>query len=221
MTFTNASGRTGLCSGTLMNDARNSGTPYFLSANHCISTQASASSLQTRWFFRSASCNASPRVHGDMQRLTGGARLLYATARTDTAFMVLNDAPPAGVRYAGSYFGNADPINAKVLGVHHPRGDLQKYSEGGVQGYAVCAPGDARQCAASQVPAEFLHVRWSRGTTEGGSSGSGLFGTIGSTRYVIGQLLGGGASCENPEGADLYGRFNLAYHDGIRRWLNP
>ena len=61
----------------------------------------------------------------------------------------------------------------------------------------------------------------SQGTTEGGSSGSGLFRTIGSTRYVVGQLFGGDASCSNREGGDAYGRFDLAYSAALSRWLNP
>ena len=35
-----------ICTGGLLNDASSSGTPYFLTANHCLSTQASATSLE-------------------------------------------------------------------------------------------------------------------------------------------------------------------------------
>ena len=217
-----SNGKQYVCSGTLMNDARNSGTPYFLTANHCLSTQAVASTLQTRWFFRAASCGSANSMYSGARQLSGGARMLYASANTDTAFMQLNEQPPAGVRYAGSYFGGVVGLETEVTGVHNPRGDLQKYSIGTVKAYArqvQTSQGTALQTSAT--PQNFLAVVWSQGTTEGGSSGSGLFRTIGSTRYVVGQLFGGDASCANREGGDAYGRFDLAYSAALSRWLNP
>ena len=45
------------CSGTLMADnVSGSYIPYFLSANHCISDQTTASTLNTIWFYRSSVC---------------------------------------------------------------------------------------------------------------------------------------------------------------------
>ncbi len=44
------SGSSYLCTGTLLNDTDTSTfIPYFLAANHCVSTQTAASSLQTYW----------------------------------------------------------------------------------------------------------------------------------------------------------------------------
>ena len=90
-----------VCTGTLLNDAQSSSTPYFLSANHCVSTQTAASSVTTDWFYRSAACNSS-EINAGAQRLNGGATLLHAQAATDTAFMRLNATPPAGILFAGS-----------------------------------------------------------------------------------------------------------------------
>ena len=66
-------------------------------------------------------------------------------------------------------------------------------------------------------------MQWQKGTTEGGSSGSGVFVTVveNQTRYLVGQLYGGSASCSNREGGDAYGRFDLAYSAALSRWLNP
>ncbi len=44
-------------------------------------------------------------------------------------------------------------------------------------------------------------------------------GLGGSTRYVVGALHGGSASCQNPQGADFFGRFDRAYYRGIGSWL--
>lgn len=218
-------GKQYVCSGTLMNDAKNSGTPYFLTANHCLSTQAEASTLQTRWFFRAASCGSASSMYSGARQLSGGARMLYASANTDTAFMQLNERPPAGVRYAGSYFGGVVPVKTSMTGVHHPHGDLQKYSEGVVAGYARnTRPGGSQPAfETGTTPQNFLWVQWQKGTTEGGSSGSGVFVTMveNQTRYLVGQLYGGSASCSNREGGDAYGRFDLAYSAALSRWLNP
>jgi hypothetical protein len=46
-----------ICTGSLLNNTANDGRPLFLTANHCISTQSEAGSLETFWDFRSASCS--------------------------------------------------------------------------------------------------------------------------------------------------------------------
>ena len=40
-----------ICTGTLVADTGGSMTPYFLTANHCISTSTEAASLETYWDF--------------------------------------------------------------------------------------------------------------------------------------------------------------------------
>ena len=209
--------KTYLCTGTLLNDARSSKTPYLLSANHCISSQVEASSLMTDWFYRASACN-SGALGTSAQRRTGGATLLHATASTDTAFMRLNDAPPAGVVYAGSYFGTLD-IGHTMAGVHHPKGDLQKFSSGIFLRYSTCS--DEVCFSSNTANGTFLTMGWQQGVTEGGSSGSALFHTLGDKRYVVGQLYGGASSCQAPAGLDHYGRFDVAYRNAIKQWLNP
>ncbi|MGB3449959.1 MAG: trypsin-like peptidase domain-containing protein [Giesbergeria sp.] len=210
-------GRAYLCTGTLLNDSRNSTTPYFLSAHHCISTQSAASSLTTDWFYLSSACNSgvlSPAT----RRLASGALLLYSDATTDTAFMRLNAAAPQGSVFAGSYFGEMAQ-GAAVVGLHQPKGDLQKISLGVVAQFSNCAN---EFCTISTAQdGRYLAVGWSQGTTEPGSSGSGLFYAIGSQRYLVGQLYGGSASCQNPTGQDQYGRFDVAFRSVLKNWLKP
>ena len=218
MTYTREDGLSYLCTGTLLNDATTSKTPYFLTANHCVSTQAQASTLITDWFYHSASCGSST-VSTDTRRLTKGSTLLYSTASTDTSFVQLNEAPPAGVVYAGSYFGAALSARSGIAGVHHPSGDMEKLSVGTLKGYGQCGNGT---CLDTDVSSgTFYGVNWQHGTTEGGSSGSALFYSIGSQRYVSGQLYGGNASCREPNGTDYYGRFDVSYKAKIKQWLNP
>lgn len=217
MIYVREDGKSYLCTGTLLNDAQSSGTPYFLSANHCISTQAVASTLTTDWFYRSASCGGSG-VNPAATRLAGGATLLYASATTDVSFLRLDRPAPAGIVYAGTYFGGVQ-AGQVLAGVHHPKGDLQKVSHGVVLRYSTCS---GEWCTNSDdTNGTFLTLGWQQGVVEGGSSGSGAFITIGPRRYVVGQLFGGTSSCENPAGVDHYGRFDTSYRAAIKNWLNP
>ena len=210
------------CTGTLLNDAKSSGTPYFLSAEHCISSQTAASSLLTYWFFRSASCNTQT-LDPTVTQLNGGATLLYASTATDTSFMRLNGIPPAAAVFAG-WSASPPQLGQQLIGVHHPRGDLQKISRGALAGFLSCSVGLTETFACREAPASistYLAAAWSLGTVESGSSGSGLFASINGSRYLVGQLKGGAASCQDPAGLNAYGRFDIAYNAALSRWLSP
>ncbi len=210
------------CTGTLLNDADiTTAIPYFLSANHCINTQSAASTLQTYWFYRSTACNSG--IAGAYQTRTGGATLLYHAGITDTSFMRLNVAPPAGVWLAG--WSSAPPVvGAALTGLHHPAGDLLKISFANMNGYWICTPSgtgsDTFSCSTSTLAAAtFYGITFTGGVTEGGSSGSAIYD---SGHHVIGQLYGGSSSCGFPGGGDFYGRFDMAFNatGGLAQWLN-
>ncbi|MBO9677129.1 MAG: serine protease [Acidovorax sp.] len=204
-----------LCTGTLLNDQNSSGTPYFLSANHCISSQTVASTLQTFWFYRSPSCGSRSLSSSAVSR-TGGATLLYASASTDTSFLKLLDTPPPGAMFAGWDASPQAPGTA-VAGLHHPKGDLLKISFGAVGSLYACTgvSGASFSCYADPS-GNFYRVGWTQGQAEGGSSGSGIF--HGNT--LVGTLYGGTALC-SAQGLAFYGRFDVAYAAALRNWLSP
>lgn len=204
------------CTGTLLNDAINSNTPYFLTANHCISTQAEASSLQTDWFFRSASCN-SALLDSKSVKLTSGARLLFTnnlTQGNDMSLLVLNSAAPAGTYLAG-WDANQNNEQQFVYGIHQPNGSLAKISGGYTAAYANCTPTNC--VTINSGNGRFYQVGWTEGVTQGGSSGSALFTR--NNNYVIGTLFGGASSCTAQSSPDYYGRFDQAFESGIKRFL--
>lgn len=214
MIFTSEGG-TYACTGTLLNDSRASGTPYFLTANHCISRQAEASSLQTDWFYRAPACNSRTLSSTTAKRVNGAA-LLYASATTDTSFLQLNDAPPTGAVFAG-WDAGTQALGSSVVGLHHPLADLLKISFGSVSSLTSCSATSATQFQCSGSSGNYYRVTWTQGTTEGGSSGSALFkdGT-----HVIGTLYGGGSSCSATTVPDFYGRFDVAYNAALKNWLS-
>src|SRR5258708_3756459 len=81
------------CTGGLLNDKLSSGTPYLLTANHCISTQAAASTLQVFWDYTSNSCNGTAPAL-DVLPQSNGATLLATSVRSDFAFLKLASVPP-------------------------------------------------------------------------------------------------------------------------------
>ena len=206
MVFTTSAGSY-LCTGTLLNSA--SGADFFYSAAHCISAQSAASTLNTYWFFDAVSCDST--AIPPYQLVTGGATLLVTDPTLDVTLLQLRQAPPSGaIRTAW----NATVIstNTNLIGLHHPSGDLKKFSQGTMQGYAMGPAAYGSDARPQFGKDSFITVRWTNGTTEGGSSGSGVF-TFNSAGYyeLRGGLEGGGASCATPTGIDRYSRMDLLY----------
>jgi hypothetical protein len=204
--FTDEWGSSGACTGTLLIDnEQNSATPYFITANHCISSQAVADTINTYWFFEMASCGGPEPT--SVVRRTKGAELIRTGTKTDYTFLQLDDKPPAGVSYAG---WQTAPLaeTAKVIGIHHPAGDLKKWSRGNNTGFA-------NYSGNPNGTGSYIRVLWARGVTEGGSSGSAIFDANGRYR---GNLTGGGSACYAPDEPDWYGRFDLTY-PSVKQWL--
>ena len=212
-----------LCTGTLLNDTASSGTPYFLSARHCIPSQTVASTLTTYWFFRAAACNGAS-LDTRASTLKGGATLLATDSATDTALMRLNDAPPSGVVFAG-WDANTPALGQAAALLHHPNGDWQKLSLGSLRQFSSCtlsADGSSYNCnAAAAASGNYLGVQWSSGATAPGSSGGGLFASQNGARYLVAHLTAGSASCTVSGGTDFLGRFDLAFAAGLKQWLAP
>jgi lysyl endopeptidase len=210
MVFTD--GGTFTCTGTLLNDTvAATQVPYFYTADHCIDNATVAATLNTFWGFEATTCGGSTAA-ANVQR-AGGADYLYSESEstgTDAALLRLRDTPPAGAFFNG---WNAAVLanSTGVLAVHHPQGDLKKSSLG----------------TKISQDADYHEVGWTSGTTEGGSSGSGLFVLNGSAGYELrGGLFGGSASCANSgntgntSNRDYYSRLDQVYPD-LQQWLAP
>jgi hypothetical protein len=210
MVFT-SNGNTYLCSGTLLNDTDpSSQIPYFHTAAHCIDSQAAASTLNTFWFYESPSCGAgSPGAYTQLSR---GAKLLHSNAATDVTLLRLSDPAPQGAWFAG-WDANVPATSSNMIALHHPHGDVKKVSVGQVLGLA------------SDGVESLVSAAWISGTTEPGSSGSGMFTLSGNQYLLRGGLKGGSASCENtgrvsdPSNRDYFSRLDLDIAK-LATWLN-
>jgi lysyl endopeptidase len=205
MVFTKG-GSSYLCTGTLLNNSNSPRKAMFYTANHCISTSGVANTLQTYWFYHASSCNGST-VNSGYRTLTGGSWVRYTNASRDVSLLELKTAPPAGAIYAG--WNAATLSNVAIEGIHHPAGDVKKYSLGNKIG---------NESLSGRGP--FHKVQWNDGVTEGGSSGSGLF-TVSSGNYQLrGGLYGGYSFCSAPNDPDYYSRLSDVY-TSLQPYLAP
>ncbi len=204
-----------LCTGTLLNSNASPRRPYIYTAAHCVATQAEAASVETYWFFDAIGCNnfSVPAF----QRITTGASLRVVDENMDVSLIEMNDTPPNGSVFA-SWDASVIPRSAIVVGLHHAAGDLKLFSEGTAQGYG----------STSDIVDSFIRVGWTpgKGTTEQGSSGSGIFtynnncGGGVACYQLRGGLQGGAASCSNTAGIDRYSRMDLLFTK-LAPYLSP
>ncbi len=193
-----------VCSGALLSDADpNTYAGYFLTANHCISDQATANSLTVYWFYQATECQGRVPSTITLPRSIG-AKLLAHSSQSDFSFLRFNNDPEDGQGFAA--WTTIAPSGV-VRGIHHPGGSFKRFSEGATT---------LQQPICGGLPtARFVYNDWSVGITEGGSSGSPLFNT---NWEVVGQLYGvcyfEGTSpgCNNPDDYNnVYGRFSSSY----------
>jgi len=199
------------CTGALVNNTSQDGTPYFLTANHCLGGQ-------NNWVFyfnhETTGCNGN---NGPTDQSVSGSTLRASNGGSDFALLELSQTPPSDfdVQYVG--WDNSDNTTVtSAVGIHHPSGDLKK----------ICFENDAPYHQNVFGTSCWYIDEWEDGVTEGGSSGSPLFDQ---NHRIIGQLFGGGAACQgssNNGQPDWYGRFGASW-DGnnsssrLRDWLDP
>lgn len=220
-----------ICTGTLLADVPRDRKNYFLTAAHCISSSTEAASMVVYWNYQSTQCGTLSAPAGGFLGDDLHAATLRATrADVDFTLVELTQAPQAAWNpfYAGWDASNAVPSG--TIGIHHPSGDVKKITAGP-------PPSTIYSCISSSGTSQ-THWQtgpYTQGTTEGGSSGSGLFASAADGSHahlLIGTLSGGGAACSSLTPSqpnadiDCYGKLAIAW-DGtdsstrLRDWLDP
>jgi hypothetical protein len=213
------SGSSGFCSGALINNTQNDGKPFVLTANHCFSNPAN-------WIFRfnwqSTTCS-NPPASPSFQSLSGA---VLRSRRTPSDFCLVeitgglvNGTVPLDYNPYFAGWDNSGTIPTTTVSIHHPSGDIKKIAFDD-------NPATISQAMGSTEANSTWTVQWDRNTTtEGGSSGSPLFDQ---SRRIIGQLWGGGASCQNLTAPDYYGRVSSSWEpvgsnstNQLKHWLDP
>jgi len=212
-----STGGSTFCSGFLVNNTAGDNKPYFMTANHCGITASNAASLVVYWNYETSTCGGWP--DGTLNQYQTGSFFRAARAGSDFTLVELDDDPDEAfnVHWTGWDNNAADPVSATAI--HHPSTDEKRIS-------FEYDPLTTTAYLGTVSPGDGTHLRvadWDVGTTEGGSSGSGLWNQ---DHRIVGQLHGGYAACGN-DLADWYGRFSVSWNTGttpstrLKDWLDP
>ncbi|MFZ1388977.1 MAG: trypsin-like peptidase domain-containing protein [Thiolinea sp.] len=213
--FTDAAGKSYLCTGTLLAD-KDTGTqiPYFMTAAHCIVNAELADTMDFYWFYQESSCGSG---NATWTRTTGGADLLATRSELDMSLVRMRTAPPVGSLLSGWSLQSLQ-TNSTMVGIHHGLGNPKQFSQGNFVSYASVSATPTGYMATQDPAGSFTQVSWTQGITAQGSSGSGVWTTINGNPYFKGTLVGGSSSCTAPNTPDEYTRLER-FHPYVTTWL--
>jgi len=218
------------CTGSLVNNTAENGTPYFLSAYHCREdiSETYLNSWVFYFNFEFSGCD-NTFIQPSSNSISGASTVSEAELNggSDMLLMELNTVPPANYEVVYNGWNRVNSSSSSGVGIHHPYGDVKKIST-----YTSSLATSTYYGGAGSNGASSAHWRvyWAEtdnghGVTEGGSSGSPIFNSDG---LIVGTLSGGSSSCDALTSPDLYGKFS--YHwtsnggnadEQLDPWLDP
>ncbi|MCD4747044.1 MAG: S1 family peptidase, partial [Bacteroidales bacterium] len=202
------------CSGSLVNNTDEDGTPYFLTAEHCGGSEST-------WIFmfkyESSTC-PYPGTDGPTSYTVQNSTKRAENSASDFLLVEISTTPPQSFDPYYIGWNRQNVASSSSTAIHHPSGDVKKIS------FEYDPVVSDRYLGTSGVSnSHWKVIDWDVGTTEGGSSGSALFDP---NHRIVGQLHGGYAACGNNL-ADWYGKFSMSWDYGsssssrLRDWLDP
>ena len=202
-------GNSRFCSGALISNVAQDGTPFVLTANHC------GPSTNNIFMFYYQSPDCSNNIDGNTTQTVSGCFLRANDSPSDFALVELSSVPPSNYNVFYSGWSKVNIAPTKATGIHFPAGDVKKISHD-----------DNNLIESGYYSAGNNHwevLDWNSGTTEGGSSGSPLYDQ---NHRIVGQLHGGDAACGNDD-FDFYGKFSFSWDNDantakqLKFWLDP
>ncbi len=211
------------CTATLINNTSEDGTPYVITAAHCFADVPDGGETAT-FYFNYEVPYCSEVIEGNKSMIVEEQSISSASMRCidssmDYALLELSDAIPSDYRpyYAG--WNLSDSPNGVFACIHHPMGDVKKISTfDGDLSTVTFNSGDITVSNGHWKVSE-----WTTATTEGGSSGSGIFDA---DNLLVGTLSGGSATCSNSVN-DYFAKLNMGWDaasssaDQIKTYLDP
>lgn len=211
---------TGFCTGNMVNNTAQDGTPLLISAYHC---QDGYTPIYDLWRFdfnyRSDSC-ATPETEPSRMSIVGCERKAgYQT--TDFLLLELAQRPPASV---GAYYLGWNktpnlPANGRMY--HHPRGDIKKISLD-INPLSIFRDSISWNNGVKTPPLRHFLSRFDSGSFDVGSSGAAMLNEKG---HFVGQLNGGNMACVGSTA--FFGRLYYSWEGGgtadsrLKDWLDP
>lgn len=207
------------CSGSLINNTREDGTPYFLTANHCIAalnldaiSNPDASDFIFYWNNENEACEDGPPF---LPPYTIGATVVANNTPTDFALLKLVESPYELSPMIQAYFSGWDrqTPTGKSVGIHHPEGMKKKIS---IDNDSPNSSGNLWQVCFDSTTNGYSILN-------SGSSGSPLYND---QSRIIGQAWAiDGRECTSQ--CAYYGKFNVSWNNGsearrkLSSWLDP
>ncbi len=213
-----------LCTGTLINNVNNDGTPYVITAAHCLDSKTHPGTSDVIIaYLNYETPHCSNVIEGiKTQSISGAITKVYAE-ELDIALIQMLEEPAEEFR---PYFvgWTLESLPSKPYKcIHHPQGDVKKISTSVTDLVASSFVEPANDPYAQQPDFHWKVSEWNLGTTEGGSSGSALFDT---NNKLLGTLSGGEGTCLWPKN-DYYTQFYKAWDFNsldtchFSKWLDP
>ncbi|WP_062179813.1 T9SS type A sorting domain-containing protein [Dysgonomonas macrotermitis] len=216
------------CTGSLINNTRQDGTPYVLTAAHCFSndhgvTYAGFESIIYYFNYEEWGCTTGTKQPDITQTVVGSTLKSFIPLKQggDGALLLLSSSVPASYKAYFNGWDNSSAIAQSGAVIHQPLADIKKLT-------LYDTPLATATLTAEGVTAATLaHLRVvydGNGVTNSGSSGAPLFNENG---LIIGILSAGSSTCSSPFGPDYYGRLNYLwdkYSDSslhFKQYLDP
>ncbi|MCB0635145.1 MAG: hypothetical protein KDC54_00930 [Lewinella sp.] len=213
---------TGYCSGTLINNTAQDGTPYLLTAFHCMDGYTP---LYDMWRFDFGyEAPGCPNPSGEPAYTSVLGSTLRA-GRQANDFLLLeldNDqAAELDLHFLGWDRSGVPPASAGVI--HHPVGDIKKIALSTTPSTVFIGPIDWNN-GVTTPPQHHYRVTYSNGIIELGSSGSAL---LAPSHRIVGQLHGDAGINNCNDAVGYFGRFSYSWTGGgtpatrLSDWLDP
>jgi hypothetical protein len=211
-----------LCTAALINNTAHDGTPYDLTANHCICNNSEATSVVALFNYESPTCTTAA---GSLAQTISISTLVASSGTSDFALIQLSSIPPAS--FSPYYLGwdrTGNTPTGTVTCIHHPTGAVKKISTS-TYGLSTILY-DLGGCTSGNKDCWRL-TNWTTGDVEHGSSGAPL---LNNSARVIGQVYGdenGTIGCPGTSLNNLFGRFSRSWTGGgthatqLSFWLDP
>ncbi|MDR0331992.1 MAG: trypsin-like peptidase domain-containing protein [Dysgonamonadaceae bacterium] len=214
---------TTFCTGVLVNNTAEDGTPYLLTATHCLNNNYDNCFLSNRQYdvvagrivaffnYESPVCNRD--IRGTVQMTLASADSVLISEQHDISLLRFKDNPPKEYQpyFLGWNASSAPP--APFYGLHHPNGGIKKVAVRNgnitlgswtdrIRPFTPICNNLPQPGYVLARNAHWIVNAWDVAATEAGSSGSPI---VDRNRRVVGTLTGGSSYCPpRAQGPDYY-----------------